>query len=294
MKIKKRYAIAVLLCSGLFVTCRMEFMKFRKSDQEQRAFFTEKGLPPPDIGTYKIGERTIHYTGAGTDGKPLVLLVHGSPGSSDAMLDYLADTSLRRQALLVTVDRPGFGYSDFGKTERSLKQQAQQLRPLLEKFRATGGKAILVGHSYGGPLIVRMAMDFPDLVDGLVIVAGSVDPELEPQPWWARPLDWWIFRWMAPGAFRVSNQEIIPLKKELEAMIPLWEKVTCPVTIIQGTKDKLVPAANADFAKKMLVHSRKLEVDMLEGDNHFIMWTKVSLISGKIQEMLALLGKEHQ
>jgi hypothetical protein len=48
LKIKKRYAIAALLCSGLFVTCRMEFMKFRKSDQEQRAFFTEKGLPPPE------------------------------------------------------------------------------------------------------------------------------------------------------------------------------------------------------------------------------------------------------
>lgn len=269
-------------------------MKFRKSDQEQRAFFTEKGLPEPEIGTYKFAERTIHYTHVGTDGKPLVLMVHGSPGSSDAMLDYLADTSLRRQAQLVSVDRPGFGYSDFGKTERSLKQQAQQLRPLLEKFRATGGKALLVGHSYGGPLIVRMAMDFPDLVDGLVIVAGSVDPELEPQQWWTRPLDWWIFRWMAPGALRVSNQEIIPLKKELEDMMPLWEKLTCPVTFLQGTKDNLVPAGNADFAKKMLVNSRKLEVDMLPGDDHFIMWTKEKLISGKIQEMLARLDGEHQ
>ena len=294
MKMKKRYAIGIALSSILFVTCHSEFMQFRKSDEKQLAFFKEKGRPAPEIGTYETGGRTIHYTHVGDVGKPLILMLHGSPGSSDAMLDYLADSTLTSYAQLVSVDRPGFGYSDFGKTERSLKKQAEQMRPLLEKFRPQGGKAILVGHSYGGPLIVRMAIDFPELVDGLVIVAGSVDPALEPQQWWTHPLDWWVFRWMLPKAWRVSNQEIIPLKNELETMLPLWGEVTCPVTVIQGTKDDLVPAGNADFAKKMLVNSRNLKVDMLEGDNHFIMWTKEGYISNKILEMLAEVSAKHQ
>ncbi len=285
---KKRYAIAAVLSAGLFVTCHSEFMKFRKSEDKQQAYLLEKGQIDVAFGSYEVEGRTIHYTQSGAEGQPLVLMVHGSPGSSDAMLDYLADSSLTHRALVVTVDRPGFGYSDFGKTERSLEKQSQQLLPLLEKCRASGNKAILVGHSYGGPLIARMAMDFPELVDGLVIVAGSIDPTLEPEYWWARPLDWWVFRWMAPGAFRVSNQEIIPLKGQLEEMLPLWANITCPVTVLQGTKDNLVAPENADFAKKMITNSRRLEVDKLEGDDHFIMWSKEPLIAQKILEMLAV------
>jgi pimeloyl-ACP methyl ester carboxylesterase len=292
LKLKKRQMVVALLCAGLFATCQMEFMKFRKSDEAQRAFFQQKGLPAPEIGTYGVGERTIHYTKTGAEGMPLVLMVHGSPGSSDAMLDYLADTSLTRRAQVVSVDRPGFGYSDFGKTERSLKLQAMQLRPLLEKYGGAG--AVLVGHSYGGPLIARMAMDFPQLVSGLVIVAGSIDPALEPEPWWASPLDWWAVRWMLPGAFRVSNQEIMPLKKELIEMMPLWAEVRCPVTVLQGTDDNLVPAGNADFAKRMLTNSRRLKVEMLQGDDHFIMWTKTQMITEKILEMLANSAAVHQ
>ena len=92
---------------------------------------------------------------------------------------------------------------------------------------------------------------------------------------------------MAPGAFRVSNQEILPLEGQLEEMLPLWANITCPVTVLQGTKDNLVAPENADFAKKMITNSRRLEVDKLEGDDHFIMWSKVPLIAQKILEMLA-------
>lgn len=292
LKLKKRYTITAVLCAGLFVTCRMEFIKFRKSEVEQRAYLLERGQIDVAFGTYEADDHNLHYTSAGSEGKPLVLIVHGSPGSSQDALEYLADTNLTHQALVVAVDRPGFGYSDFGKTERSLAMQAQQLRPLLEKYRALSKKAILLGHSYGGPLIVRMAIDYPELVDGLVIVAGSVDPELEPEYWWARPLDWWIIRWMLPPAFRVSNQEILPLKKELEDMLPFWADITCPVTVVQGTNDSLVPAGNANFAKKMLPNSRRLRIEMLEGDDHFIMWTKEKFIAEKILEMIAYTGKE--
>lgn len=284
MKLKKWHVLASVACAMLLATCQMEFMKFRKSEAEQRAFLLGKGQQSASFGTYVAEGRTMHYTSSGGEGKPLVLMVHGSPGSSGDMLDYLADTSLTRQAQVVAVDRPGLGYSGFGKTERSLKAQASMLRPLLEKFG--GGKTVLVGHSYGGPLIVRMAMDFPDLVQGLVIIAGSIDPQLEPQPWWQHPVDWWAVRWMVPPAFRVSNQEIIPLRQELLDMLPLWGEITCPVTVLQGTNDSLVPAGNADFAKRMLTNCRRLSIEMLDGDDHFILWSKQPMISDRILEML--------
>lgn len=286
MKMKKRHIAALMLGALLLTTCQMEFLKFRKTESVQREFLHGKGQKDISFGRYEVDGREIHLTESGDPKLPLVLIVHGSPGSSGDVLDYLADTNLTRHAHVVAVDRPGFGYSGFGETEPSLKRQVRMLKPILEKYRR--GKTILVGHSYGGPFIARMAMDFPELVDGLVIVAGSIDPALEPRPWWQHPIDWWGLRWMLPPAFRVSNQEIIPLRSELEEMLPLWEHITCPVTVVQGTDDSLVPAGNADFARRMLTKSRKLGIDMLEGESHFIMWTKEGMIAGKILEMLDL------
>jgi pimeloyl-ACP methyl ester carboxylesterase len=131
-----------------------------------------------------------------------------------------------------------------------------------------------------------MAMDYPDLVDGLVLIAPSIDPALEPhEKWFRAPLATPLLSWILPRSFRASNEEIYRLKPELEAMIPLWETVTCPVVVIQGKKDKLVPAANADFARKMLT---KAPVTFMIYDdmNHFIPWNNPEIIK---QAILGLL-----
>ncbi len=47
----------------------------------------------------------------------------------------MADTALLSKAQLVTVDRPGFGASNFGYAEPSLKKQSALLRPILEKHK---------------------------------------------------------------------------------------------------------------------------------------------------------------
>ena len=70
-------------------------------------------------------------------------------------------------------------------------------------------------------------------------------------------------------------------------MVPLWVGITCPVTVMQGTKDNLVAPGNADFAKKMLTNSRRLRIEMLEGDGHFILWTKEKMIAEKILDLIA-------
>ncbi|MCB0518072.1 MAG: alpha/beta hydrolase [Lewinellaceae bacterium] len=286
MKIKKRYIVLAVLAIGLFTTCHMEFMKFRQSDAKTKTAFAEKGLPGVGFQDYETAGQPMHFTVYGNDTLPLVVLVHGAPGSSSACLDYLMDTALTNHACVVALDRPGYGYSGFGKTERSLAKQAAAIKPILEKYRRK--KAVLVGHSFGGPVIARMAMDFPELVDGLVIVAGSIDPALEPHYWWQHPLDWRAIRWMMPPAFRVANQEILPLPEELTDMLPRWKEITCPVTVVQGTKDNLVAPGNADFAERMLTNSEKVEIIRMEGGSHFIFWSERGLI---IQEILKIINR---
>ena len=89
-----------------------------------------------------------------------------------------------------------------------------------------------------------------------------------------------------PKALRVCNQEILPLEGELRKMLPLWEKITVPVTVIQGEKDNLVPKGNADFAKRMLVNSKKVKLEMIKGGNHFILWSLRDKVIDSIIELI--------
>lgn len=257
---------------------------FRMSSKKIDEYFTSKQVTVSQE-KHKLHGRTIHYVKSGDESKPLVLFVHGSPGSLSAFIHFLTDSSLLDKSLLITTDRPGFGYSNFGTAEPSLEKQAALLKPILEKYQHNR-PITLVGHSLGGPLIARMAIDYPELVDGLIIVAGSIDPELEPnENWFRAPLATPFLSWLLPRSIRASNEEIYQLKPQLEEMLPLWKKVTCPSIIIQGTKDSLVPAANADFAKKMLVQSPP-EIQLKEGVDHFIPWSHPEFIRDAVSQMI--------
>ena len=259
-------------------------MTFRMSSTEIEAFFEAKKVTATQH-KYKVGSREIHYVKSGDESKPLILFIHGSPGSLSAFINFLADTMLLKDALLITTDRPGFGYSNFGQGEASLKKQSELLKPILEKYKRNQ-PVILVGHSLGGPLIARMAIEYPELVDGLVIVAGSIDPELEPNETWFRaPLATPFLSWVLPRSFRASNEEIYHLKPELEKMLPLWSSIKCPVIVIQGQQDSLVPAANADFARKMLTNA-PVEFILKEDMDHFVPWSNPELIQRGIRMMI--------
>ena len=160
-RFKKRYIpfiflLLIMIMAHLFLTLRI-------TDTTWEENLIKKGQSKPTFYDYKIENRNIHYVHVGSDTLPLVVFMHGSPGSANAFEDYLADTSLTNHVQLISIDRPGYGYSDFGKAAKSLDQQSRLLKPILEKHAAS--KTILVGHSLGAPLIVRMAMDFPTLMD---------------------------------------------------------------------------------------------------------------------------------
>ncbi|MFZ5971879.1 MAG: alpha/beta fold hydrolase [Bacteroidota bacterium] len=280
--LRKTTIITSLLLVGLLLLID-SCIQFRMSRKEVDQFFSDK----PFKGTlhqYYVGNQPISYLKVGEESKPLVVFVHGSPGSLSAFIDFMADTSLLKRAQLVTVDRPGFGTSNFGKAEPSLRKQAAAIKPLLEAHQ-NNRPIILVGHSLGGPVIARMAMDYPDLVDGLVFVAPSLDPELEPHEWFRAPLATPFFKWMLPRSLRASNDEIYQLKPELQKMLPLWGAIRCPSIVIQGLKDSLVPPANAEFAQRMITNA-PVKLMLEESMDHFVPWSHPHLIRHAVLEMV--------
>jgi pimeloyl-ACP methyl ester carboxylesterase len=244
-----------------------------------------RGVDPPRAVDWRFEGRPMHAMEVGDSRLPLVVFVHGTPGEWSAFMGYLADPALQRVAHMISVDRLGFGASGAGGVETSLAKQAAALAPLLERGDAGRG-AILVGHSLGGPIVARVAMDFPARVGGLVIVAGSCDPELEKRTWYQRAGMSPLVRWAVPRELDLANVEMIPLKGELAAMLPRWSEIRVPVTVIQGGKDSLVPPANADFLGRVLVHA-PLTMVRPAAASHFLLWEQPELVRGALLRMLA-------
>jgi pimeloyl-ACP methyl ester carboxylesterase len=280
-----KFGVISVVGSLILIVLMDSCLQFRMSKKEINSYF-EKKEKKGTLHQYEFDHQKINYLKVGDEELPLVVFVHGSPGSLSAFIDFMADTVLLSKAQLITVDRPGFGESNFGYGEKSMARQSSVLKPLIEKNKLSR-RVILVGHSMGGPVISRMAMDYPELIDGLVIVAGSIDPDLEPNETWFRaPLATPFLRWILPRSFRASNQEIYHLKPELQEMLPLWEKIKASTIIIQGKKDVLVDPANAQFAKKMIVNA-PVELMMIDEMNHFVPWSNPELIREAILKVIS-------
>lgn len=238
-------------------------------------------------------EGRMHFVVAG---RPLpsparVLFVHGSPGTWDGWKVYLMDRELRAAAHLVAVDRPGFGGSERGRAQPALAQQAAALAAVLEKGESTPGPpAIVVGHSLGGPIAARLAMDRPDLVSGLLLIAPSIDPAQERHRWYNVAGATLVVQWFLPIDWTVSNRELWPLEKELTAMLPLWKAIRCPTIVVQGLADDLVPPANAEFAERWITPG-KVRIDRYPDQGHFILWKKPETVRAPLLELLASAGE---
>ena len=244
-------------------------MDFSIDEKEmQQAFDGE--MYQPESNTLSIDSSQVHYVYIDNNRPNLVVFIHGSPGSWSAFIDYFKNDTLLSHFDVLAIDRPGFGMSDKGTPEPSLERQAFLISEVIKLFAQP--KVIMVGHSLGGPVIARVAMDNPELVDGLLFLAPSIDPEQEKYEWYRSWIETKVGGWLTPTDFWVSNEEILPLKAELEKMLPLWENISVPSIVIQGTKDNLVPKENAEFARRMLNDSL-VDIRYIDGANHFIPWT---------------------
>lgn len=130
----------------------------------------------------------------------------------------------------------------------------------------------------GGPVAVKLATKNPKLFKNLVILSGAIDPKAENPENWRPILLSKPIRYLIPGAFRISNDELWWLKEDLKIMKPQLGKITSNVIIIHGTEDSLVPYSNVGFMKKEFINAKNIETIPIEKADHFIPWTHYEII----------------
>ena len=101
--------------------------------------------------------------------RPTAVLIHGLSETREVWWRQVSflEPSMR----VITYDIRGFGDSPTGTADGTVRQMADDLAQLLSAFET--GPAWLIGFSMGGVISQRFALDFPELTNGLVLIASS-------------------------------------------------------------------------------------------------------------------------
>lgn len=259
-------------------------MRLRLTNDEIMGRLFEKRIEK-SIHTFSVGNRTIEYLHTGEEAKKkkeAIIFIHGSPGSLDAFLKFMHHDSLLQRADLIAYDRPGYGNSDFGKALPSLRKQAFVLSKLMQHL---GYQSYwIVGHSYGASVALEAALHYPDNIKGISLISGSVNYDIEPKAFWRKWINLPFIRDLLPISLRVSNEELITLRSDLRMIEDDWKQITIPVSVMHGTRDRLVSFDNLTLARERLVNADTVRTLIFEEESHFIIWNQKEQV---VREILA-------
>jgi len=115
--------------------------------------------------TAEVNEIKLEFESRGT-GEPVVL-IHGS-AVADSYLPLMGERSLSARYRLVRYRRRGYGGSSHSRPPVSIPDQANDCRALIRHLGIRN--AHVVGHSYGGVIATRVALDAPDVVHSLSLL----------------------------------------------------------------------------------------------------------------------------
>lgn len=243
--------------------------------------------PSPEIRTTsihavdhgRIQSRTIllAYRDTAPDSAGLpVVLVHGSPGSSE-VLEKLASLLSPRFRVIVP-DLPGFGASTRDLPDYSFRAHGEYLIELLDALRID--RAQLVGFSMGGGVVLSVSDLAPQRVASLVMLSaiGIQEHELTGNYWVNHVLHGaqlgalWLLKNGFPhfGLFRKSPLTVEYARNFYDSdqrpLHSILANYRGPMLILHGTRDRNVPIAAALEHHRMVPQSEIFEFD----ENHFM------------------------
>jgi pimeloyl-ACP methyl ester carboxylesterase len=275
--------VVIFLIVALLVGDR--FVQFRMDDKELTEWFKARHVTP-HIEYYEARGRKVRYVSVGDNPEATVLFIHGAPSSMSYWKAYLADSVLLSRATMYAVDRPGYGYSGLADPMPDISAQAAVIKVILDSLHRVHRPVIVVGVSYGSPIAARLTMDYPELVDGLILMAPPLGPGREKYFWFTYPVESPLVHWVVPRMLQTANREKVYHKEELKKMLPLWGRIHVPVMYLQGQEDGLVDTSNARFAQEHLTNVPSLNIQMIPGRGHLIAFDEKDRIIRTIVNMI--------
>lgn len=281
----------------------------------------EKDYPP--IGNFVStldNEVEVHYLREGT-GIPVVML-HGRDGTlQEYTLSIFDDIADKYEA--IAFDRPGYGYSKCLNSDNlTTKKQAKIINEAINKMEVEN--PIIIGHSYGGAVMLQYLLDYPDQVRGAISLAGvSYVDEPPNESFYALPRYPVIgslltntivlplgtiisqniydlaFRpieppkkyvkvisslYLRPEQFKATSYELSHMYDSVNSLSDDYKQILTPVTIIFGDSDELLEYK--EDGERLHKELPNSKYVLIEDGGHKIHYSHPSIILYELDELV--------
>lgn len=279
----------------------------------------------PPVGRFvNLDNSRLHYVRAGS-GRPMVL-IHGLGGLVQDFTMTIFD-DLAKEFDVVAFDRPGFGYSTTAEVSGSpMATHVAYIRSAVNELGLQ--KPVIVGHSYGGAVALRYALEHQNEISGLVLLAPVAYPVAK-WPGWASqvltvpgigqltaeivlapvgeviapqtvkrafapdavPADYIESRICLtnrPSQLLASAGDLAKLNNDISTMKSKYASITIPVSIITGTEDKLI-----DYDKHAVRLAKTIphaDLTILLGSGHQVHYAYPAEVLAAIRETAQRAG----
>jgi pimeloyl-ACP methyl ester carboxylesterase len=266
--------ILFILCFTGLVSCHFPV---RILSDEQIAKHYANRPAKPQLKYIRYKNFHIHHAVVGDSTKPLLLIIHGAPGAWYSSMKLLDDPDLQKNFRLVSVDRMGFGKSNYGVSEPSIQAHVRYIEKIVKEYNKDG-KIYIMGSSYGAPIAASFTMQHPDLVKELYLVSPVIDPSKEKLFWFSYVGKLAMVSMMIPEYLNVAGDEKFAHRRQLRRLKSHWDEITCKTYVFMGEKDNLASLGNLEFARKKLVNAKDPEFYLLPNTSHTIIYQRPELL----------------
>lgn len=225
----------------------------------------------------------VNYVKLGEQGSPVVML-HGWGQNLESMR-ILGDL-LSRYHQVYLIDFPGFGKTEKPKDDWDTVDYARCIDELFEKLRLEN--AIVIGHSFGGRVGMRLAVRHRKRVSALVLInSGGLRSQLTGKRFYrAKGLKllsntlkwcdstfgskyfetWFVPKYASRDYKNAGAMKNILVKTVNEDQSQDAAQIGCPTFLLWGEKDEETPVEMGYRLKSIIPNSKLL---VLPGKDHF-------------------------
>jgi long-chain acyl-CoA synthetase len=168
------------------------------------------------------------------------VFLHGFGGQASQWVYQLQAFSLENR--VIALDLRGHGLSDKPSSGYDMPRILADLDAALETLKVKG-KFVLVGHSFGGAIVTDYAIQHPERIDGLILIATAGEFKLNPlfrlglnlPIWLLRAIDPFTRSWLSGPPHSLKPFYHTNLSKWIG-----WEKfanLQVPTMVIRGHRD---------------------------------------------------------